>query len=148
RGERIRTNQGFGTARWSLPGLTRQSMHPRRALDRSAWTTGSSPVVTRLVLGSAPRQVVVECPKARGKPIVLPYPTIGDLFKGRDEFMQRLHESLTKARGARTVEALQRNLAVLTSVPVPQLDTTDDALKLAAVLDWLQANPGWFLIPR
>ena len=62
--------------------------------------------------------------------------------------MQRLHESLTKARGARTVEALQRNLAVLTSVPVPQLDTTDDALKLAAVLDWLQANPGWFLIPR
>ena len=101
-----------------------------------------------LALGSAPRQVVVECTKARGKPIVLPYPSIGDLFKGRDEFMQRLHESLTKARGARTVEALQQNLAVLTSALVPQLDTTDDALKLAAVLDWLQANPGWFLIPR
>ena len=49
-----------------------------------------------LALGSAPRQVVVECTKARGKPIVLPYPSIGDLFKGRDEFMQRLHETLRK----------------------------------------------------
>jgi hypothetical protein len=34
-----------------------------------------------------------------GKPIVLPYPSIGDLFKGRDEFMRRLHESLTRAPG-------------------------------------------------
>jgi hypothetical protein len=95
-----------------------------------------------LALGSAPRQVVVECTKARGKPIVLPYPSIGDLFKGRDEFMQRLHESLTKARGARTVEALQQNLAVLTSALVPQLDTTDDALKPAGVLDWLRTPAG------
>ena len=29
---------------------------------------------------------------------------------------------------------------------MPQLDTTDDAVRLAAVLDWLKANPGWFLI--
>src|SRR6185312_14439232 len=28
----------------------------------------------------------------------------------------------------------------------PQLDTTDDSVKVAAVLDWLRTNPGWFLI--
>ena len=120
------------------------------------------------------------------KPIVLPYPSIGDLFKGRDEFMRRLHESLTRARGGRTAivsqalyglggigktraaveyawahaddytallfavaetpEALRRNLAALAGALVPKLDTTDDAVRLAAVLDWLKANPGWFLI--
>jgi hypothetical protein len=30
----------------SLPGLTRQSMRPHRTRGTSAWTTGSSPVVT------------------------------------------------------------------------------------------------------
>jgi tetratricopeptide (TPR) repeat protein len=120
------------------------------------------------------------------KPIVLPYPSIGALFKGRDDFMQRLHESLLQARGGRTAiisqalyglggigktraaveyawthaddynallfvvaetqEALRRNLAALASVLVPQLDTTDDAARLAAVREWLKANPGWFLI--
>jgi hypothetical protein len=36
------------------------------------------------------------------KPMVLPYPSIGELFKGRDEFMRRLHDSLTRSRAART----------------------------------------------
>jgi tetratricopeptide (TPR) repeat protein len=120
------------------------------------------------------------------KPIVLPYPSIGDLFKGRVGFMQRLHDSLTRVRGGRTAivsqalyglggigktrtaveyawthaddynallfvvaetpEALRRNLAALASSLVPQLDTTDDAARLAAVREWLKANPGWFLI--
>ena len=120
------------------------------------------------------------------KPIVLPYPSIGDLFKGRDEFMQRLHESLTRVRGGRTAivsqalyglggigktraaveyawaqaddydallfvvaetpEALRRNLAVLAGTLLPELDTTDDKVRLAAALDWLKTNPGWFLI--
>jgi Domain of unknown function (DUF4062) len=124
--------------------------------------------------------------RPKTKPIVLPYPSIGPLFKGRDEFMRRLHESLTGARGARTAifsqalyglggigktrvaveyawahaddytallfvvaetpEALPRNLAALASALVPQLDTTDDAVRLATVLDWLKANRGWFLI--
>jgi tetratricopeptide (TPR) repeat protein len=124
--------------------------------------------------------------QAKSKPIVLPYPSIGDLFKGRDEFMQRLRDSLTRARGGRTAivsqalyglggigktraaveyawahaddytallfvvaetpEALRRNLAALAGTLVPQLDTTDDAARLAAVLDWLKVNPGWFLI--
>ena len=117
---------------------------------------------------------------------MLPYPSIGELFKGRDEFMRRLHESLTRARGGRTAivsqalyglggigktraaveyawayaeehtallfaiaetpEALRRNFAALAGALVPALDTTDDAVRLAAVLDWLKANPGWFLI--
>ena len=47
---------------------------------------------------------------------------------------------------AETPEALRRNLAALAGTLVPQLDATDDAVKLAAVLDWLRANPGWFLI--
>jgi tetratricopeptide (TPR) repeat protein len=132
----------------------------------------------------APKPIVSAQPAA--KPIVLPYPSIGDLFKGRDDFMRRLHESLTRVRGGRTAiasqalyglggigktrtaveyawahadeyrallfvvaetpEALQRNLAALTSVLVPQLDTKDDGARLAAVVDWLKANPGWFLI--
>jgi len=120
------------------------------------------------------------------KPIVLPYPSIGELFKGRDAFMQRLHESFTRGRGGRTAivsqalyglggigktraaveyawanadeytallfavaetpEALRRNLATLSGALLPKLDTTNDAARLAAVLDWLHANPGWFLI--
>ena len=123
-------------------------------------------------------------PQAAAKPIVLPYPSIGPLFKGRDEFMQRLRESLMRAPGsqmaivslfglggvgktrvaveyarahaddytamlfavAETPEALRRNLAALAGTLVPQLDTTDDEVRRAAVLDWLNANPGWFLI--
>jgi tetratricopeptide (TPR) repeat protein len=118
------------------------------------------------------------------KPTVLPYPSIGDLFKGREEFRQRLRESLTRAPGgqmaivslyglggvgktrvaveyararveeytaslfavAETPEALRRNLAALAGTLVPQLDTTDDEVRRAAVLDWLNANPGWLLI--
>jgi tetratricopeptide (TPR) repeat protein len=118
------------------------------------------------------------------KPIALPYPSIGPLFKGRGEFMQRLRESLTRIPGgqmaivslfglggvgktrvaveyarahveeytamlfavAETPEALRRNLAVLAGTLVPQLDTTDDEMRRAAALDWLNANPGWFLI--
>ncbi len=131
----------------------------------------------------APEPIV---PTQPAKPIVLPYPSIGDLFKGRDAFMQRLHESLMRSRGGRTAivsqalyglggigktraaveyawahadehtallfavaetpEALRRNLAALAGALLPQLDTTDDAARLAAVLDWLKANPGWFLI--
>jgi hypothetical protein len=33
------------------------------------------------------------------KPIVLPYPSLGTLFKGRDAFMSRLRASLTRADG-------------------------------------------------
>jgi tetratricopeptide (TPR) repeat protein len=134
----------------------------------------------------AARPDVEEGTRPKTKPIVLPYPSIGPLFKGRDEFMSRLRQSLPGARGARTAifsqalyglgcigksrvaveyawahaddynallfvvaetpEALRRNLAALASVLVPQLDTTDDEVRLAAVLDWLRANPGWFLI--
>jgi tetratricopeptide (TPR) repeat protein len=122
--------------------------------------------------------------QAKSKPIVLPYPSIGDLFKGRDEFMGRLRESLTRAPGGRmavvslfglggvgktrvaveyarahadkysallfavaeTPEALRRNLAALAGTLAPQLDTTDDEVRRATVLDWLNANPGWFLV--
>jgi tetratricopeptide (TPR) repeat protein len=118
------------------------------------------------------------------KPIVLPYPSIGDLFKGRGEFLQKLRENLKrgghaaivsqalyglggigKTRAAveyawghldeysallfviaETPEALRRNLAALASILVPKLNTTDDAARLQAVIDWLQVNPGWFLI--
>jgi tetratricopeptide (TPR) repeat protein len=125
-------------------------------------------------------------PPRTAKPIVLPYPSIGDLFKGRDAFMRQLHESVTRPRGGRTAivsqalyglggigktraaveyawahadehsavlfavaetpEALRRNLAALSGALLPRLDTTDDAARLAGVLDWLKANPGWLLI--
>jgi tetratricopeptide (TPR) repeat protein len=140
------------------------------------------------VLRDEPKIVANPAPTGQvaAKPIVLPYPSIGDLFKGRDEFMQRLHDSLTRSRGGRTAivsqalyglggigktraaveyawahaddytallfvvaetpEALRRNLAALADVLLPQLDTTDDAVRLASVLDWLKTNLGWFLI--
>ncbi|HMK69420.1 MAG TPA: DUF4062 domain-containing protein [Xanthobacteraceae bacterium] len=143
--------------------------------------------LARAVLRDLPELAAEPQPPQRvAKPIVLPYPSIGDLFKGRDEFMRRLHDSLTRARGGRTAifsqalyglggvgktraaveyawahaddynallfavaetpEALRRNLAALSAALLPRLDTTDDAARLAAVLDWLNANPGWFLI--
>jgi tetratricopeptide (TPR) repeat protein len=125
--------------------------------------------------------------KRAAKPIVLPYPSLGQLFKGRDEFMRRLRTSLTRAGSgqnatvitaiwglggigktraavqyawayqdeyrallaatADTPEALRRNLAALV-VPLvlPERNTTDDEVRLAAVLDWLKANPGWLLV--
>ena len=140
------------------------------------------------VLRDEPKIVAKPAPPSQSaaRPIVLPYPSIGDLFKGRDEFMQRLHDSLTRARGGRTAivsqalyglggigktraaveyawahaddytallfvvaetpETLRTNLAALVGTLVPELDTTDDKVRLTAVLDWLKANPGWFLI--
>jgi hypothetical protein len=47
---------------------------------------------------------------------------------------------------AESPEALRRNLAALAGMLVPNLDTTDDQVRLNTVLDWLRANPGWFLI--
>ncbi len=140
------------------------------------------------ILRDEPKIAAAALPVNRpnSRPIVLPYPSIGELFKGRDEFMRRLHESVTRPRGGRTAitgqalyglggigksrvaveyawahaedhsallfvvaetpEALRRNLAALATTLVPALDTTDDTARLAAVLDWLKANPGWFLI--
>jgi hypothetical protein len=37
--------------------------------------------------------------KREGKPITLPYPSLGSLFKGRDAFLQDLHASLTRGPG-------------------------------------------------
>ena len=39
---------------------------------------------------------------AVSKPRNLPYPSIGKLFKGRDAFLKRMHESLTRSGGGRT----------------------------------------------
>jgi hypothetical protein len=38
----------------------------------------------------------------RAKPIVLPYASLGNLFKGREAFPRRLRESLTRAEGGKT----------------------------------------------
>jgi tetratricopeptide (TPR) repeat protein len=42
-----------------------------------------------------------DAPSVR-KPIVLPYPSLGVLFKGRDDFMARLRESLLRENGGAT----------------------------------------------
>lgn len=124
-------------------------------------------------------------PLRSGKPIVLPYPSLGPLFKGREDFMRQLHESLSRGEGktaitskalyglggvgktraaveyawryrddysallfvvAETPEALRRNLASLATTLIPELDTTEDAIRLQAVLSWLSSNRPWFLI--
>jgi hypothetical protein len=40
--------------------------------------------------------------KPRAKPIVLPYASLGSLFKGREAFLRRLRQSLTHADGGTT----------------------------------------------
>jgi tetratricopeptide (TPR) repeat protein/Mrp family chromosome partitioning ATPase len=118
------------------------------------------------------------------KIVVLPYPSLGALFKGRDEFMLRVGDSLSHGRGnaitihaiyglggvgktraaveyawahqedysallfvnGDTPEALRRGLAGLASTLVPAIETPDDEVKLACVMDWLKTNRGWLLI--
>jgi hypothetical protein len=41
--------------------------------------------------------------KPRAKPIVLPYASLGSLFRGREAFLRRLRESLTRGVGGTTV---------------------------------------------
>ena len=41
-----------------------------------------------------------EGPVVDNKPIVLPYPSIGDLFKGRQEFLEHIQRSLTRPNGS------------------------------------------------
>jgi tetratricopeptide (TPR) repeat protein len=126
--------------------------------------------------------------RRRGKPVALPYPTLGTLFKGRVAFLQDLHASLTRGHGrtaitgsalyglggigktraaveyawvhesdytallfviADTPEALRRNLAALAGplvLNLPEQDAKEEAVRVAAVLGWLRAHPGWLVI--
>ena len=139
----------------------------RIAVSKLDWSTGQKP----------------ERPPT-SKPIILPYPSLGPLFKGRDGFMRQLHERLSgkgktaitanalyglagigKTRAAveyawahrddytallfvmaETPDVLRRNLAALTAMLTPELDTPDDAVRLQATLDWLRTHPGWLMI--
>jgi hypothetical protein len=64
-------------------------------------------------------------PKKRtGKPIALPYPSLGDLFRGREEFSKELHASLSRGRcrsaslAARfMVSAVSAKLGLRSNVP-------------------------------
>ena len=126
----------------------------------------------------------------RPKPIVLPYGTLGTLFKGRDNTMEQLQYSLRRAGHghattivgkalhglggvgktrlaveyawqhagdysailfitADTPQALQRNLAGLCgplALDLAEQRVPEEEPRLAAVVRWLQQNPGWFLI--
>jgi tetratricopeptide (TPR) repeat protein len=125
--------------------------------------------------------------RVTSKPIVLPYPSLGALFKGRDGFMRRLRTSLTRADGgtaaiagravhglggvgktraaveyawahrddytaltlldAETPEKLQSSLAALVGpLRLPAQAAPEEVVRVEAVLDWLNANPRWFLI--
>jgi hypothetical protein len=73
--------------------------------DGAHYTGFSDPNELRIaVLRDEPKIVAKPAPTSQSaaKLIVLPYPSIGDLFKGRGEFMQQLHASLTQTRGGRT----------------------------------------------
>jgi hypothetical protein len=131
-----------------------------------------------------------EAAALRPKPIALPYPSLGTLFKGRAEFMAELRASLDKAAGpsamaivgktlhglggigktrlaveyawqnsdrytallfvpAKSPEDLKRNLAALVGPMVlnlPEQDLKEEDTRYEAALQWLQQNPGWFLI--
>jgi hypothetical protein len=75
------------------------------------------------------------------KPIILPYPSIGTLFKGRDDFMDRLRASLTrKDGGAAAIRAVAGMGGVGKSRAAVEYAWThrDDY----AALLWLEAETG------
>ena len=124
------------------------------------------------------------------KPIALPYPSLGTLFKGRDALLAALRESLSRAKTGRAAaivgkalhglggvgktrlaveyawqhvedysallfvtadapDALRRNLAALCGpelLDLPEQSAPEESKRVAAVLRWLQNNPGWLLI--
>jgi len=128
-------------------------------------------------------------PVRLAKPNTLPYPSLGSLFKGRDDFLTTLRQSLrrTAADGHATAitgralhglggvgktrlaveyawrheseytallfisgdtpQTLEANIAQLIGPLAIELpaDLPQDAA-VAAALDWLADNPGWFLI--
>ena len=120
------------------------------------------------------------------RPTVLPYPTLGTLFKGRDDFMRRLRDSLTRAGGgtaaiaqsvvhgmggigktraaveyahahaheytavalldAETPEKLRSALAALIGPLRLNVTAPEEDVRVEAAIQWLNDNPGWFLI--
>ncbi|MEN8260042.1 MAG: tetratricopeptide repeat protein [Pseudomonadota bacterium] len=126
---------------------------------------------------------------AERRPILLPYPSLGTLFKGRNEFLEQLRASLTQAsEGATAIVGkavhglggvgktrlaveyawqhkddysavlfvtadspgnLRRDLAALAGplvLDLPAQTATEEAVRVAAALQWLHDHPGWFLI--
>ncbi len=116
------------------------------------------------------------------KPIVLPYPSLGTLFKGRDTFMERLRASLARDGGGTTavvhglggvgktraaVEYGHAHAHEYTAVALLEAETPDklrsslaqligplrltgappeEDARVEAAIQWLNDNPGWFLI--
>jgi tetratricopeptide (TPR) repeat protein len=120
--------------------------------------------------------------------VLLPYPSIGTLFKGREEFLSQLRESLKRHSKATAItgkalhglggvgktrlaveyawqhvddytavvfvtadspENLRRNIAELVGPKVLNLQeqsVTEEQVRVAAAIRWLQHNPGWCLI--
>ena len=98
-GERTVQNWRTGRAVPAEIGLIEQALFGENALYagwraelREAHRKARNP-------GAAgPAEDVVPAP-TRAKPIGLPYPPLGSLFKGRDDFLKQLHQSLTGGAG-------------------------------------------------
>ena len=76
---------------------------------------GRAEILRQMKLPAAPVPTVVPTapavsPPAPTKPIALPYPSLGTLFKGRDDFLVRLRNSLTGTDGKPT--AITSNFAI------------------------------------
>jgi tetratricopeptide (TPR) repeat protein len=72
-----------------------------RAVERFPSTFTSPDNLAKQILATSILDLLVKAHGAgAAKPIVLPYPSIGSLFKGRNEFKRRLRESLS--RGGQT----------------------------------------------
>ncbi len=120
-------------------------------------------------------------------PVLLPYPSLGPLFKGRNVFMRRLRDSLTRHGGgtaaiagravhgmggvgktraaveyawdhrnnysivalleSETPDKLQSSLAALAGpLHLPAQASPEEAVRVEAVLDWLNTHRTWLLI--
>src|SRR5262249_13010426 len=122
------------------------------------------------------------------QPHNLPFGSLGALFKGREKFLEQLHDSVLKTKDghaaavvgkalhglggigktrlaieyawkyaeeysallfvqAETPERLETGLAALAFVlDLPEKDAREDAEKIKAVHDWLNAHAGWLTI--
>ena len=77
----------------------------RQAAPEVPAPSAPPPVSVQVVINERPalataRESAAPAAHPGDKPIVLPYPSLGTLFKGRDAFLRRLHESLTRADGS------------------------------------------------
>jgi tetratricopeptide (TPR) repeat protein len=150
--------------------------------DAADFTKKLADYLKRVIAGRCGNPAAAPSTVPPSAPVLLPYPSLGPLFKGRDAFMRRLRDSLTRPGGgtvavlgmggvgktraaveyarahradysavalldSETPDKLHSSLATLAGpLRLPAVAAPEEAIRVEAVLDWLNAHPTWLLI--